>query len=119
MELPEVAGNMERTLDDFERACRVKLLEEQEKILPDNSLISVLCDAVRLKREQKPPTECEYCPKIIDERDRAEDALTEILALVHPNSETGWSNAYGYQNLIADLEEKLLTRPRSNGGQQK
>lgn len=47
-----VAGErMERTLDDFVRACEVLLDEEQSKVAPNNALIAVLCDAVRLTRE--------------------------------------------------------------------
>lgn len=41
----------ERSIADFERACLVLLGNEQGKIRPDNHLISVLCDAVRLGRE--------------------------------------------------------------------
>lgn len=47
-----VAGNqMERTLAEFERACEVHIQEEQRRPNPDNALIALLCDAVRLKRE--------------------------------------------------------------------
>jgi hypothetical protein len=42
---------MERTLADFERACEVHIEEEQARPLPNNALIAVLCDAVRLSRE--------------------------------------------------------------------
>lgn len=50
--LPEVAGvMMDRTINDFVRACRTLLRDEQEKIAPDSALIGVLCDAVRLTRE--------------------------------------------------------------------
>jgi hypothetical protein len=47
-----VAGRMERTIADFERACLVHLADEQRRPNPDNALIAVLCDAVRLSREQ-------------------------------------------------------------------
>jgi indole-3-glycerol phosphate synthase len=51
-ELPEVGG---RSIDCsnamFERRCRLALKAEQEKISPDNALIAVLCDAVRIARE--------------------------------------------------------------------
>jgi hypothetical protein len=36
---------------EFERACERLLADEQEKISPDNALISTLCEAVRLSRE--------------------------------------------------------------------
>ena len=46
-----VAGErMERSLDDFERACLVQIEEEQQKLLPDSALVGLLCDAVRLCR---------------------------------------------------------------------
>lgn len=53
--LPTVAGHFNGTLQDFERRCRVHLIHEQEKINPDNALIALLCDAVRVKREY-----CDY-----------------------------------------------------------
>jgi hypothetical protein len=34
-------------------ACLVLLKEEQEKLRPDNALVAVLCDAVRLAREHE------------------------------------------------------------------
>ena len=47
-----VAGDrMERNLGDFLCACEVSIIEEQEKLAPDNALIALLCDAVRLARE--------------------------------------------------------------------
>lgn len=49
--LPQVAGRMECSNQEFERRCRLYLAQEQEKPLPDNGLISVLCDGVRLARE--------------------------------------------------------------------
>ena len=50
--LPKVSGNMcERSISDLERACLILIGEEQQKLNPNNSLISVLCDSVRLGRE--------------------------------------------------------------------
>lgn len=46
-----VTGNMERSLADFERACLTHIEEEQAKPNPDNATIALLCDAVRLARE--------------------------------------------------------------------
>ncbi len=46
-----VAGHFSRTLADFERACLTHIGEEQARPSPDNSLVAVLCDAVRLTRE--------------------------------------------------------------------
>lgn len=50
--LPEVGGDvMLSSLDNFEHRCKVHLADEQRKIAPDNSLIALICDAVRLCRE--------------------------------------------------------------------
>ena len=38
------------SLADFEHRCRVLIAHEQEEPLPDNALISVLCEGVRLAR---------------------------------------------------------------------
>ena len=50
-ELPRVAGRMECSNADFERRCLICIADEQDKIAPDNALITVLCDAVRLARK--------------------------------------------------------------------
>lgn len=51
--LPQVGGSiMEWSLEDFAHKCRFYLGEEQEKPSPDNGLVAVLCNAVRLAREQ-------------------------------------------------------------------
>lgn len=44
---------MERSIADFVRACECLIVDEQEEASPDNALISVLCDAVRLTREME------------------------------------------------------------------
>jgi len=49
--LPAVAGRMEGSNADFEHRCMVYLAEEQDKLSPDNGLIALLCDGVRLARE--------------------------------------------------------------------
>ena len=49
--LPSVAGRMEMTHDDFQRACQVLLGEEQAKPLPNGAIIRILCEAVRCSRE--------------------------------------------------------------------
>ncbi len=46
-----VAGRMGRSIAEHERACLVLIEEEQSKIAPNNALISVLCDSVRMGRE--------------------------------------------------------------------
>ncbi len=49
--LPAVAGTLDKSIAEHERGCLVLIGNEQEKIAPDNHLIAVLCDAVRLARE--------------------------------------------------------------------
>lgn len=44
---------MERSIQDFVRACQVTLEREQAKPAPDTALIALLCDAVRLSRENE------------------------------------------------------------------
>jgi len=47
-----VAGvYMDRSIADFRRACSVLIAEEQMKPLPNNALVAVLCDSIRLSRE--------------------------------------------------------------------
>ena len=51
-ELPSVGGRrIDCTNAMFEHRCRVYLDHEQKKVAPDNGLIALLCDAVRLARE--------------------------------------------------------------------
>lgn len=51
-DLPAVGGrSLNRPIADLERACLVLLAEEQRTISPNNALIAVLCDTVRLGRE--------------------------------------------------------------------
>lgn len=42
---------IDRSLNDFIRACEITIQAEQEKVIPDTELIALLCDAVRLTRE--------------------------------------------------------------------
>lgn len=47
-----IEGRMLRTtIAEFEHRCEVHIEAELAKINPDNSLIDLLCDAVRLSRE--------------------------------------------------------------------
>lgn len=53
-ELPRVAvagDYMTISIAEFRTRVDALLYEEQEKVLPDNALIGVLCEAVRLSRE--------------------------------------------------------------------
>lgn len=46
-----VAGRLEITLATFEHRCLNEIASMQTLISPDNALIALLCDAVRVKRE--------------------------------------------------------------------
>lgn len=49
-----VAGRrMERPLPDFVNACCIYIGNEQQQLRPDNALIALLSDAVRLAREKQ------------------------------------------------------------------
>jgi len=52
------------TLANFILRCEVQLADEQAKASPDNALVALLCDAVRMAREfcerqATPPTQAE------------------------------------------------------------
>jgi hypothetical protein len=50
----EIAGRvMLRSIANFTQRCETLIRDEQKKILPDNMIIDVLCDAVRLCREME------------------------------------------------------------------
>lgn len=53
LERRETVGgtHVERSINDFVRACEVLLAVEVEKACPDTALVAVLCDAVRMTRE--------------------------------------------------------------------
>ena len=46
-----VAGSLRGTIANLEHRAKLYIEEEQKKLAPDNGLIAVLCDAVRLGRE--------------------------------------------------------------------
>ena len=56
--LPAIAGTMERSIADHERACLVLIEHEQRKIAPDNHIIATLADSVRLGREYADSQRC-------------------------------------------------------------
>jgi hypothetical protein len=50
--LPEVVGRMiEGSIDNLERRAKLYIGKELEKLEPDNALIAILSDTVRLGRE--------------------------------------------------------------------
>lgn len=52
LETVRVGGEyVEKTLNEHVLACNALLFEEQQKANPDNALVAVLCDSVRLVRE--------------------------------------------------------------------
>ncbi len=50
-DVPAIAGGLEGSLNQFEHRALECLRAETEKAAPDNALVAVLCDAVRIKRE--------------------------------------------------------------------
>ena len=42
---------MDRSIAAFEHACEIYIEEENAKLDPENALIALLCDAVRVSRE--------------------------------------------------------------------
>jgi hypothetical protein len=104
--LPEVAGD--RLLvshADFEQSCKVLLAEEQEKILPNNAIVSVLCDAVRLSREH-----CHYATKLgWDANKDLTAALRECVEALETCHKAGPVHQWLFrQNLV----EQALTNAR-------
>ncbi len=51
------------SLDEFERRCLTLIAEEQAKISPENALIDVLCNAVRLRREYVDAVMADTCSR--------------------------------------------------------
>jgi hypothetical protein len=67
-----VAGRrMERALSDFVNACCIYIGNEQRQLRPDNMLIALLSDAVRLAREKHDSLAAvdKYFPGALTERD--------------------------------------------------
>ena len=68
--LPVVAGRMVTgTLADLTRRAQRFLADEQDKPMPDNALIGVLCDTVRLVREH---VDAQRCPPLEARAEKAE-----------------------------------------------
>ena len=47
-----ITGRLTCSIEDFSNRCEVLIEEEQNKLSPDNALIAVLCDAIRLGRRE-------------------------------------------------------------------
>lgn len=50
--LPDVAGPATLTPEDFIRQAKVLIQDQQAALMPDNTLVAFLCDAVRMARVQ-------------------------------------------------------------------
>lgn len=71
--LPAVGGRrLDCSVATYERRALLALKTEQEKIAPDNALIAVLCDAVRLGRE--------YCDAMQGPQDASIDSNSATAA---------------------------------------
>ncbi len=53
--LPSVEGRLDCSIANFEHRGQLALREEQSKVSPNNWLIALLCDGVRLAREYRGP----------------------------------------------------------------
>ena len=73
-DLPDVSGSYSGTLEGFEHRCRILLLNEQAKVSPDNALIGVISDAIRLVRDF-----CSY-PILLSELRETKAKLAELQA---------------------------------------
>ena len=86
--LPEVAGRrVVRGVEYLEKCARVCIEEEQARALPDNALIGVLADAVRLCRQYQDDTakreSSELECSVAYQRGRADAALHVINESAH------------------------------------
>ena len=87
-----VAGCLDRTIADFERAALVHIEEEQGRPNPDNALIAVLCDSVRLGREYGQA----FAAGEAAERERRQDMLAELqngVTAVYSDPHLTWPQA--------------------------
>lgn len=76
--ISEVAGDtLPTSLWDFENRCKVWLDSEQAKPSPCNALINLICDAVRLARENERMTKARPAPPPVPEWQPIETAPTD------------------------------------------
>lgn len=71
-------GICHRTLTEFNQHCQIAILKEQSKALPDNILIALLCDAVRISRESAIKTN--KLQRLNDQIDRLQTKVTPVSA---------------------------------------
>ena len=100
---PAVAGRFNRTLADFERSCLISIGDEQLRTNPDNYLIGVLCDAVRLAREQRPPGSAERDLAAL--REKAKALVAKIDSSLEGSSMLYWGWAVEFDALKAEVSK--------------
>lgn len=87
--VPEVVVGgvyMDRSIADFRRACAAHIEKEQAKQLPNNSLIALLCDAIRLSRELCKLAEIpKPAPDVAAAKDIDWKQRVHVLALLYPS----------------------------------
>lgn len=98
---------MERSIADFARACEVLLADEQECACPNNALVAVLCDAVRLTRES-PYARLKELEAQVAEKDAALNKVDAIL----PSEEWLRDNQDRYLCTI-QIEAAVIRRARA------
>ena len=86
--LPAVGGSyVEGTLNGLAHRAQVHLGMEQENVLPDNALIAVLCDTVRLVREWERHTDAYVNCQLAAARSDAVREFAEWVAAQTPETE--------------------------------
>jgi hypothetical protein len=81
---------MERSLVEFERACKLLLEAEQAKLAPDSALIGLLCDAVRLCRERDRQIQKEHADALMIRTTALEDAARKCDKRAEQARIDGW-----------------------------
>ena len=117
--LAQIGGNrLDISLAEFTTRAQHLIREEQEKPMPNNALISVLCDAVRLARENEILATAPTAPAL-PKQDRqqivTDEMVDRFLAWPLPESvcadlcatNPGYSNRTG-TNLLSAIEAKQM-----------
>lgn len=102
--LPSVGGRAltEWTVADFERNCRILIRDEQEKPNCDTRLIAVLCNAVRLAREQTDMARSAITPPQMTREQALTRARTIISECSSGDADPVLINEIALEELFAD-----------------
>lgn len=101
--MAEVGGElMKRTLDEFARACEVLLGDEQLKPMPNNALIGVLCDGVRLVREAR-----DYPSRLAEAEERIGREATQICNIADTLRSRGFTGRQPLDERVIAMAQAL------------